>query len=166
MVWILRRLDRVKIGSFKNASLSDNKKRFSKRVVFETNNLRFVEPHQRNMNLAIKSYSLIKLFSVLFVISSLITFTSRQSKKVAKNVKKPTKSLQTNFTIDRTKPSVYIDFVRLGEEEPLYSNDLRERVYLKLVNNSKWSIFVGAFVYGKNEEKPVLIMRLKNDGNL
>jgi hypothetical protein len=83
----------------------------------------------------------------------LVTLTSSQSKSAAENVKKPHRNLQNNFTIDKTKPLIYIDFVRLGEEKPLYADDARERVYLKFVNNSKWSIFISGFVYGRNEEK-------------
>lgn len=52
---------------------------------------------------------------------------------------------------DLIQPTVYIDILRLGTGKPIYAGDSKERVWLKLVNNTKWSIFVNTFGDGKGE---------------
>lgn len=96
-----------------------------------------------------------KLIYVFFVILLSINNFSAQTNKSEENKEK--------VRIDQTKPIVYIDFVKLGEEKPLYVNDSKQRVYLKLVNNSKWSIYVNAFVYGDKEEKRGLYYEVERE---
>lgn len=48
--------------------------------------------------------------------------------------------------------SVHIAFQRTGEGMPIFDDDSRERVWLVLVNNSKFSIYVHKFVFGKDEQ--------------
>jgi len=88
------------------------------------------------------------LFVFLIILLSINYFPAQTTKAEKYEKVAPIETVR----IDRTKPVVYIDFVKIGEEQPIRISDSKERVYLKLVNNSKWSIYVGSFVYGKEEK--------------
>jgi hypothetical protein len=49
--------------------------------------------------------------------------------------------------------TVYIDIEKVGKGKPIYADDSEERVWLKLVNNTKWSIYLGVFVFGDEENE-------------
>ena len=57
--------------------------------------------------------------------------------------------------LDSTRPSAYIEFVKFDKEDPVFADDSEERVWLKLTNNSIWSIYVGIFTYGRDNKKSV-----------
>lgn len=65
-------------------------------------------------------------------------------------------SAQTNkpekIIMDSSKPSVYLEFFRIIKDKSLYIDDSKERVQLKLTNNTKWSIYIYHANYGENEE--------------
>jgi len=90
-----------------------------------------------------------KFIYLLFLIVSTTTCFYGQNKAIKKTVKNKSQILNRNVRIDSTKPAVYIDFVRIGEGEKLGNDESKEQVYLKLVNNSKWSIYVAASGNGK-----------------
>jgi hypothetical protein len=61
--------------------------------------------------------------------------------------------------ISASKPSVYLSFVRFGKREPLHTNESNDGVWLRLHNNTRWSLVLNAsgtggrvFVTGKEEE--------------
>ncbi len=58
---------------------------------------------------------------------------------------------QEKVKIDSSKPSVYIDFVRIGKGEPIRIGDSEKRVWLRFVNNTKWSLHLSLFGVGNNE---------------
>jgi TonB family protein len=60
-------------------------------------------------------------------------------------------SAQEKIKIDSTKPSIYVDFIRVGKGEPIRIEDSEERVWLKFVNNTKWSVYLSVFDIGDNE---------------
>ncbi len=105
------------------------------------------------MRFVIISYSSTKFVFILFVIFSTVIYLPAQTNKAKKIVKSANLVTKEKVHLNVTKPAVYVDFERLGEEAPIYSDDSKERVYLKLVNNSKWSIYVGVFSYGKDNKK-------------
>jgi hypothetical protein len=72
-------------------------------------------------------------------------------------------SPQEGIRIDATKPVAYVEFERFRKDTPLFNGDSVDRVYLKLVNNSKWSVYIDAFVYGKNEEKQGLYFTVERE---
>ncbi|HEV7646405.1 MAG TPA: hypothetical protein VGO50_20900 [Pyrinomonadaceae bacterium] len=47
---------------------------------------------------------------------------------------------------EETKPTVYLEFERTGTGEPIRSSDVKDRIWLKMVNNTRWSIYVYKFV--------------------
>lgn len=49
-------------------------------------------------------------------------------------------------------PAVYIDIEKVGKGKPIYAGDSDERVWMKLVNNTKWSIYLDMFVFGDDEK--------------
>jgi hypothetical protein len=52
---------------------------------------------------------------------------------------------------DAIQPTVYIDILKIGTGKPVYESDSRERVWLKLVNNTPWLIFIHTFDAGTGE---------------
>jgi hypothetical protein len=59
-------------------------------------------------------------------------------------------STNRNNTI-AIQSTVYIDILRVGKGKPIYAGDSKERVWLKLVNNTQWSIFIDTFEAGTGE---------------
>lgn len=57
-----------------------------------------------------------------------------------------------NMVIDKSKPSIFIDFKEIGEGTPIRADETIERVFLNLNNNSIWSIYVESFIYGDDEK--------------
>jgi hypothetical protein len=58
-----------------------------------------------------------------------------------------------------SNPSVYLSFVRLGNREPVHTDESGKRVWLRLHNNTRWSLVLNAygaggrvFATGKEEE--------------
>ena len=87
----------------------------------------------------------ILIFLLIFVSMAIcLPGQSRLKKKILKERKQ---SIKERVKIDQTKPTVYIDFIKVVDNEPFNVGEPRERVYLKLVNNSKWSIYVPMFEY-------------------
>jgi hypothetical protein len=52
---------------------------------------------------------------------------------------------------EEAKPTVYLEFERTGTGEPMRSGDVKDRIWLKMVNNTKWPIYLHKFV-ARNEE--------------
>ncbi len=88
-----------------------------------------------------------KFVSSLFILVSLVTCFYGQKKVTPKSVKSKNQSVKAQVKINPTNPTVYIDFVKVADDEPFDEGEPRERIYLKLVNNSKWSIYVPVFSY-------------------
>jgi hypothetical protein len=88
-----------------------------------------------------------------------------QNKDNRKNYKNNKPNFTKKAKIDPAKPSVYLDFERIGKGEPLYADDIEDRVYLKLVNNTKWSIYVGAFVFGDDDKEIGLYHEIEKENN-
>ena len=65
---------------------------------------------------------------------------------------------KNTFRILKHKPTVYITFEQFGQREPLRLNESNEGVWLRLHNNSRWSLILeahgtnGVFATGKEEE--------------
>lgn len=95
---------------------------------------------------------MLKFFLSMFFIVLALAYCCGQNKPTPKIMNSKSSFFKESIKIDSSRPAVYIDFLNIGQGEPLNSSELKERVYLKLVNNSKWSIFVPLFVYGKNDE--------------
>lgn len=58
-----------------------------------------------------------------------------------------------SFVLDRNKPFVYIEFLRIGKREPLREEEVSEGVWLKIVNNCRVSIEFMA--YGGNGDEAI-----------
>ena len=89
---------------------------------------------------------IMKYITVLFVFLSITVCFYGQNKQ-KNTLNKKNQLTKENYKLDQSKPTVYIDFVKVLEDEPFEPDDSRERVYLKLVNNSKWSIYIPVFAY-------------------
>jgi len=75
-------------------------------------------------------FSIIKILVFVSLVSVCLHAQNRSKEKI---------TLVTN------KPAVYIAFQRIGLGGQINENDSKERVWLRLVNNTKWSIYIGAF---------------------
>jgi hypothetical protein len=47
--------------------------------------------------------------------------------------------------INQAKPSVFISFVKVGKREPLESGESSEGVWLRLHNNTRWTVWLPSF---------------------
>lgn len=47
--------------------------------------------------------------------------------------------------INQSKPSVFISFVKLGKREPLEAGESNEGLWLRLHNNTRWTIWLPSF---------------------
>lgn len=88
-----------------------------------------------------------RMKTILFLFFTLILGLNVDAQVTKKHVIDPIK----NPRLDRSKPAVYLRFEKLGAGEPLRSSDSKERVWLNLVNNSRWSIFISTFVDAKGK---------------
>jgi hypothetical protein len=55
------------------------------------------------------------------------------------------KSAPPSMRIEKDKPTVYISFVRVAKREPLHEGESKEGVWLKLHNNTRWTLVHAAF---------------------
>src|SRR5580658_7716336 len=60
------------------------------------------------------------------------------------------------FVIDGTKPYVYLKFDHTGPRKPVFEGEVREGLWLRLVNNSRIPIRVGTFDPGTDEGMGVI----------
>ena len=51
----------------------------------------------------------------------------------------------SSVKIDPTKPSVYVEYDHLGNGKVVLSSDSKQRIWLRVINNTVWSIKVGSF---------------------
>src|SRR5262245_51835905 len=51
----------------------------------------------------------------------------------------------SSFLIRKDRPSVYIEFERIGKAPPLFEGEKEERVWLKLHNNTRWAVVICSF---------------------
>ena len=75
--------------------------------------------------------SLALIFCSLLFASTLLAQSSR--------LKRP-EITSANVRLIKSKPHLFISFQREGQSSPLYEGDSNRRVWLRLNNNSKWSI--------------------------
>ena len=67
----------------------------------------------------------------------------------------PKMAIQNNAQVRvvKNKPSVYISFEREGKREPLYPEESTKGIWLRLHNNTRWTIYFCAFdvpsIYGE-----------------
>src|SRR5436305_540669 len=54
------------------------------------------------------------------------------------------KSVTTGIKLQQKQPSVYISFVRAGKIKPLFTGNSEEHIWLRLHNNTRWSIWLDA----------------------
>jgi hypothetical protein len=47
--------------------------------------------------------------------------------------------------LDKNKPSIYITFERRGKRQPLYEGEVDEGVWLRLHNNTRWTVYLCTF---------------------
>lgn len=73
------------------------------------------------------------LISVTMLILSSIDFHAQQQM---------TTTFQRNVRLERRKPSVFITFERVGQLKSPDPGDERERVWLRLHNNTKWPLML------------------------
>lgn len=61
-------------------------------------------------------------------------------------------SAESPFSLDPLRPYAYIEFDRIGPGEPMTDGESRVRIWLRLMNNSKWPITVGVYEPGHGAE--------------
>lgn len=76
------------------------------------------------------------VFSLLTLIAVVIIVSAQSSK--------PTTS-STKIRVLSDKPSVYVAYERTGKRKPLYESESDEGIWLRLHNNTKWTIIFPAF---------------------
>src|SRR5215212_7801727 len=47
--------------------------------------------------------------------------------------------------LDKSKPSIYLEFERRGKRQPLREGEPDEGVWIRLHNNTKWTIYIPTF---------------------
>lgn len=78
-----------------------------------------------------------------FVISLFIVFILAIS-VVSAQTRKPNK-FSSEIRLSKNKPSVYISYERSGKREPLEIGESNEGIWLRLHNNTKWTIILPTF---------------------
>jgi hypothetical protein len=78
--------------------------------------------------------------SIYFFIVFLIVVVS----VVSAQTRKPNK-ISTEIRLSKDKPSVYISYERSGKREPLHGSESDEGIWLRLHNNTKWTIIFPTF---------------------
>jgi hypothetical protein len=78
---------------------------------------------------------LLSFFTVFFIVA--IVVVSAQTRRPIKR--------SSEIRLSSDKPSVYISYVRSGKREPLRADENDEGVWLRLHNNTKWTIIFPAF---------------------
>lgn len=90
-----------------------------------------------------------RLFYIFFAFFFVIFYCSTYSQSVTQNkIKKEV----SKFKIDETKPTVYLEFSHLGTDKPWFVGDSKERVWLKMVNNTPNSIYIKKFTLKDNNQ--------------
>lgn len=78
-----------------------------------------------------------KTFSVTLMLCGLFSVVITQHKMSYRT--------QTQVRLTKDKPTVYITFERAGKREPLEVEESSEGIWLRLHNNTHWTIFFPAF---------------------
>ena len=78
-----------------------------------------------------------KIVAVAFIILWGIFPTFAQNERLGR--------IQENVRIIKDKPTIYISFERLGRREPLKTGESNQGVWLRIHNNTNWSITFSAF---------------------
>lgn len=73
---------------------------------------------------------LIYFFIIFFIVT--VSFVSAQTRKP--------NSPSSDIRLSRDKPSVYISYERSGKRKPLHVSESDEGIWLRLHNNTKWTI--------------------------
>lgn len=50
-----------------------------------------------------------------------------------------------NVRLDKNKPSIYVAFEKRGKRQPLYEGEVDEGVWLRLHNNTRWTVYLCTF---------------------
>lgn len=72
----------------------------------------------------------------------------------SQNAGKTVPQRQASFLLDRNKPFVYIEFLRVGKREPLREAEVSTGMWLKIVNNCRVPIEFMAYGGNANEATP------------
>jgi hypothetical protein len=69
---------------------------------------------------------------------------------------KPKQHLKRKASV--SNPSVYLSFVRVGKREPLHVSESDKGVWLRLHNNTRWSLLpnaygAGGYVFAQEKKK-------------
>jgi len=72
---------------------------------------------------------LFTFFIVFILIFSIVSAQTRKPNKISSEIR-----------LSRNKPSVYISYERTGKREPLYESESSEGIWLRLHNNTRWTI--------------------------
>jgi hypothetical protein len=86
----------------------------------------------------------------------------------ALGLQKSTQEEAKSQLLRKDRPSVYLEFDRIGKAPPLFDGENEERIWLKLHNNSKWTIEFCSFpvksqyggtgiVYAVKHQQPTLV---------
>jgi hypothetical protein len=86
--------------------------------------------------------SMIKLILFIFVMCSLTSVAPAQRRDNSRG--------RRNVRISKKHPTIYISFVRVGKSKPEQAGYSGERVWLRLHNNTRWSINLQA--HGSRDE--------------
>ncbi|MDX2040610.1 MAG: hypothetical protein SF097_05140 [Acidobacteriota bacterium] len=78
-----------------------------------------------------------KIVRTIFVMLSLVVLTPAQPSDPI--------SRKGSVKIDTAKPSVFISFVERRKREPIEASESNEGIWLRIVNNSKWTIWLPSF---------------------
>ncbi len=77
----------------------------------------------------------LSFFTVFFIV--IVVVVSAQTRQPIKH--------SSEIRLSSDKPSVYISYVRSGKREPLRADESDEGIWLRLHNNTKWTIIFPAF---------------------
>jgi hypothetical protein len=85
----------------------------------------------------------------------LLLSVAQSGATVAQNSPAPTR-----VPPSRSKPSVYVSFLRFGKREPVYTGESNERVWLSLHNNTRWTLVLdargaGGQSFSRGDEKEI-----------
>src|ERR1044072_4584820 len=92
------------------------------------------------------------LLSALLILCSLAVIGLPQQKKNLAS--------DDDIRISKDQPTIYITFVRSGKREPVHNSESKEGVWLRLHNNTKWTLLLeasgaGGKVFARGDEEEV-----------
>src|SRR5690349_14129711 len=87
-----------------------------------------------------KSMTRMKAIIILLCLSSLSTFSLGQTRRSTRNAR--------DFRISKSHPTVYLTFVRSGKREPEHVDESDQGVWLRLHNNTRWTLSLDAYGAG------------------